>query len=1259
MTSRARAASKAPKAKRDQRTRRSTRQSQNRRKSSTKFPPKPRVEDVSSDEDELPTLGKQRPSQPSYHRASEAYHADTEGPAGPRRFSNLYGHGHRFEEFRGAARSPISPLRSVLNDNNKRQLSAGSQGSSPKKVRFSPTDNQTKVFVKGSIPSPISTTLANSVATPAAADVESDHTLSDLDEILIEPMKLPDNPDHHLLNVLRESPQSLSLRQISDLFCVIQGYTEHFSRAWFGQATNENVQEIDKDMLRFPIHDLELKYPALYLTTANVLDASTTDDSSHGWLKFFAHPDYRQYLVYAILGEWLTQRIFKDTAFGLSPTVQQKMHEDVDEAYLYFESFVRTKERSKLVAQFFNAESAESTAYWLECEAGKLADELFMLLAPMHPWANVADQQGRPQHEFGEIQRQQMRHDLVELISQCAALNWSIVRSGEDGTIIRVADRLENGKRFWPTAPMHCINQDTVDKTRDTSVQSAVPVVKMTCWARIEAFVPHGLDMIQMAEVEEEARKEHDLDAVDKLTAEGKAINKDVLDKAHNKFCWECSDAKTAWDVLPEELWPTEYQNRRKVENQMRNADWRQKLERRRARQQAHGDSGGDPDDSDASSSRSEQSESDESSSPSTGDDEMHRSESAELNGIQGDGVPLRGSWVTYYSCLNPHQVYCEWAKSEPDYQEELKLRTGHDCKEPIRRYNGLSATIRRARANLPLLPRSIAQSEDFLLRLWNFYAGNNLKIEWGAFVILVIYGLTKARIFSFAGEMSSAAIHLALDATTQALAGAQNLVNLVRSATPLRSIVEQLQLLHAEVQGFLGRFQGALGYKWHEFTVSISNAIPRPNTTEIEQAIREAGAKGSFSALSVFDRARTGFSHMTEAAKSDLAKILTATTAAASTAASATTATTATIPSAISGTPGTAGHSRRFIDRIWGNLPTGSESRDTQSVMPSPSASTAADEHLAQSLKQSRPWIPSPSDVEAQLGNLDGTPIATPTSTALSRLQSTLNDSVQTTAPTSIATATSTSKEAGAWWNLNWLHANSNHISPRTLSTTPTPTPGATPQLATTNEDALSTGPTPHSEQFPSTSNKFRPNRQITNRRANKPYSKKSKQVSSKSSKIPDAKSPGTATTTTTTPTAVPTETQSTSTSTSTTTEVQPAIHIHINDKYRSAFDMLNRVTHKHKHTAAPASEPNEQISQTTTIGKVSSAPAAPASTDVASKITAKFDEMAEDSSTRADTDRTESLRRTITVRPPGETLVVEIDGPEREEFRRRWFNR
>lgn len=1182
MTSRAKAAFKAAKAKRDQRTRRSTRQSQSRRKSSTKFLPKPRVEGPSSDEDELPILEQQRPSQSSYHRASEAYHADTEGPAGPRSFSNLYGHGDRFGEFRGAVRSPISPLRSVLNDHNKRQLSAGSQGSSPKKVSFSPRDNQTKVFVKGSIPSPIWPAFANNVATPAAEDVESDHTLSDLDETRIEPMKLPDNPDHHLLNVLRERPQPLSLGQISDLFRAIQGYAEHFSRTWFGRTTNENVQEVVKDMLRFPVHDLELKYPALYLTTTNVLDASTTDGSSHGWLKFFAHPDYRQYLVYAILGEWLTQRIFKDTAFGLSPTEQQKMHEDVDEAYLYFEGFIRAKERSKLVAQFINAENAESTAYWLECETGKLADELLTLLAPMHPWANVADQQGRPQNEFGEIQRQQMRHDLVELISQCAALNWSIVRSGEDGTIIRIADRLENGKRFWPTAPMHCINQDVVDRTRDTSVQNAVPVVKMTCWTRIEAFVPHGLDMVQMAEVEEEARKEHDLDAVDKLTAEGKAINKKVLDKADDKFCWECSDAKTAWDVFPEELWPTEHRNRRKVESHMRNAERRRKLERKRAKHQNHGDGRGDPDDSDAGSGRSEHSESDKSSSSSSNDDDIHQSESTERNGIQGHGEPLRGSWVTYYSCLNPHQVYCEWAKPESDYQEDLKLRIGHDCKEPIRRYNGLSATVRRARANLPLLPRSIAQSEDFLLRLWNFYAGNNLKIEWGAFVILVIYGLTKARVFSFAGEISSAAIHLALGAATQALAGAQHLVNLVRSATPLRSFVEQLLLLHAEVQGFLGRFQGALGYKWHEFTVSINNAIPRPNTTEIEQAIREASAEGSFSALSVFDRARTGFSHLTQAAKSDLAQILAAATATATVAASATTP----------------------------------------------------------SLKESRPWIASLSDVEAQAGNLDSTPIATPISTATSTPHPTLHGSVQKPALTPIPTATSTSKEAGAWWNVNWLHANPNHISPPTVSTTPTPTPAATTQVATPNEDALSTTRTPLSEQFPSAFNKFRSNGQIISKRMSEASAKASKQVSAIASKISEAKK-------TATP-ALTTETRSTSTSTTTEARSQ----ISINDKYRSAYDMLNRA----KHSAA--SEVDEKTSKASS--KVMSAtstasatpPVTPASTDVALKITAKFNEMAEDSSGGVST--TEGLRRTITVRPPGETLVVEIGRTERSSKRR-----
>jgi len=1137
----------------------------------------------------------------------------------------------------------------MLNDNKKRQISASSQGSSPKKVRFSPRDNQTKVFVKGSIPSPGSPALPRSVIGPATEDVESDDILSDLDEILFEPTKLPDNPDRHLLNILREHPQPLSLSQISDLFHVVQSHTEEFARTWYGRSNNGNVQEVVKNMLQFPIHDLELKYPALYLTTVNVLDASTTDGASHGWLKFFAHPDYRQYLVYAILGEWFTQRIFKDTAFGLPPTKQQKMHEDADTAYLYFDSFVRAKERSKLVAQFVNAESTESTTEWLEREASKLADELLTVLSPMHSCTSVADQQGRPQNKLGEIQRKQMRHSLIDLISQCAALNWSIVRSGEDGTVIRIADRLENGKRFWPTAPMHCVNQDTMDRIPDASEQNAIPVVKMTCWARIEAFVPHGLDMIQMAQIEEHARKEHDLDAVDQLTQEGRAINRKVLDKAHDKFCWECSDAKKAWDILPEELWPTEHRNQRKMESHMRNAELRAKLEHKRARQQEQGDGGGDPDDSDAGPGQSEHSESDSSSSSDTTNDGMYRLASAERNGVQGDGQPLRGSWITYYSCLNPHQVYCEWAKAESDYQEELKLRTGLDCKEPIRRYNGLRATVRRARANLPPLPRSIAQSEDFVMRLWNFYAGNNLKIEWGAFVLLVIYGLTKARVFSFAGEISSAAIHLALCAATQVLAGVQHLTNLVQSATPLRSIIEELQLLHVEMQGFLGRLQGALGYKWYRFIVAVNNAIPRPNITEIEQAIRETSAEGSSSALSVFGRARTGLSYMTEAAKSDLAQLLAAVTTTATIAASATTSTGATVSVTSDSTLGTTGRGRGLVDRIWRNLPIGPEPRDIQTVTPlasvSTSSATAASENLVKYMEENLPWIPSPSDVEVQLGNLDGTPIATPMSTLESISSTTLHDVVQTSVPTPLSTTNNIHQEAGAWWIPSWLGANPkpNHTISPTVSTTATPT-------GTADEDEISR--IPLSEHYPSEWNKYHSRVQTRNNRISTASSKYFERVPAKTSKLSEArarKTRASAMTTKVPSTSTPTSmftSNSMSMSAATSPVAQPRVYI--NDKYRSAYDMLNRV----KHSAASAVD--EKLSKVESATSPASAPAAP--TDVASKIDAKFSEMAEDGIESVSTMRG---MRTLTVRPPGETLVVEIARPGREELRRRWFNR
>ncbi|KAK5948918.1 hypothetical protein OHC33_010004 [Knufia fluminis] len=1338
-----RALPKASKTKNNKRTRASERLSKNRRRSSTRFP-QPYVEDADSELDGMTIDGS--PASTSYSNlaqraSSDAYQADTEGASRPRRFSDLYGHGHRFEESGEKFSSPTLRRRSLLNHNKKRRSSEDSEDISPKKVRFNPADDETKIFEKGSVPSPTWPPPPVRDDRQTVAEVDCDDTLSDLDEELIEPMRLPENPDEYLLNLLRKRPMPLSLSQISGLFHVVQGLTEDFARTWFGPTGNEDMRAVVKDMLAFPIHDLELKNPALFFTAINVLDASTTHGVADGWRRCFAHPDYRQYFVYAVLGEWFTQRIFKDTSFGLSDLAQDEMHEEVDKAFLHFESFIRAKKRGEVLDAYMGpegADSAEETAQFLKRQAAELADEILTVLEPMLPWNRVAGQQAGSREEVGEMQEFAMKVALVELISQCVALNWSIVRSGENGTIIRIADRIENGKRYWPTAPMHCINQDIFDKTRDQSAQNAVPVVKMTCWGRVEAYVPQGPDMKEMAKAE----KQHVRDAVKRLKVEGKKINKKALDKIHANFCWKCTDAEL-WPVLPQELWPIEHANRQKTKNRIRNAEWRQKLERRRARTSRPDDNGSDPDDSGSgpddngsdpddnsmSSSQSTSSESSNSSSSSTTDtdtdtdSDLQNGEHELGNGERDDNEPLRGSWVTYFSCLNPHQVYVEWTKPEADYQNDLKVNN-IDTSEPIRRRNGLRRVVRHARSTPPLLPRTIAQTEDFILRLWNFYARNNLKIEWWTFVILVICGLTKVKIFSLTGRITSATIHIALEAATETLVSVDYWTTSILSVTG--TLPEHLQYLRANIPSFLARVQNAMGYKWHEFSAAVNNAIPRPNTTEIEQVIRDDGSSSAFSAL---DHARGGWTHMTGGAKDNLSGLMSAITATAAAVTSTTGPATIVGPPTATSGPSTTALGKRVIDLLWNNPPEPTWPTEGQTIVPptytARTRTTEANDGSVQSLKDKVFPTIAQSDMRAQLGNLEGTPVVTPTSTAT----------------VTAYTRANTNNEAGPWWLPSWLNGHHNDNTPQASQTategpdltvnvdveendaeptfniefneqlkepfpmlnraekssamsklgdkissaieTVSPRPPAVPidTIMSSISEVAETAPLLTIESSKPTTGmdeRFRTAYSMLNHGKHSVASKLSKKYPSATSKVAEEVS-------------------------SATDAVESKSTMHIDDKLRTAYSMLNapknsvtsKVGKKFSKASSKASKEFSRASSKVSSKVSSNATSKPTltATTIESKIDEKFDEMARAAGGRTNiNEHGKRMRdgddgrmnynahgkrvrddrdgdgnvRTITVRPPGETLVLEVPRQdardvewEREEGRRWWFGR
>lgn len=640
---------------------------------------------------------------------SGPYNADDgESVVPPRRFSDLYGHGR-----------PLSPEElTTPSREGKRKRSLSTSEPSPKKVRFDPTHDETRQIQEDKVRSlPVSP--IGSMA-PGRLDDHGPYSEAGLEAA----PALMSDPSQLLLDGLVCQPESLALPAIAALFTSLQSQAKNFGKTWFGFSKHD-VKSLggDHGKKRFPLHELEVTYPALFWTTLNILD-SPVIDPKRAWLRYFTEPVHRQALVYGILGEWLSQRVFKDTSFGLSEDFKQEMTQSVDIKYLHYDSFVRAKKRAKLVEYAFNAGARDANLEALEIASRELADELLIVLAPLLPIWTESDPFGVNLSPIAATWKVTFRSDMIELIKKAAGVNFSLIRSGEDGTIIRIASRLEHGREFSPLAPMKCINSEEVNpvtKTRSGVSKHEKLMVKMTCWARVEAYVPHGMDVEEMGYQQQMLLAEENGDLIVDAKSQLLFPTKKQFEKSYEDFCWDCLDPE-AFPELPSELWRQAAEQQGRLEMLARSAKLTRQLDRRS--NMAGGDLDSDPDSSvDSDYEYSSSSSGSEDVSDTTADDNRPQS-------------PPRGAWVTIFDKLTPHQVYCEWTKplSNHDiYQCEGRKMDGDDLKE----LNSLRAIVRAARdcSASPSVKR-----EDFMIRIWNFYATRNLWVEWLPILAFTIY---------------------------------------------------------------------------------------------------------------------------------------------------------------------------------------------------------------------------------------------------------------------------------------------------------------------------------------------------------------------------------------------------------------------------------------------------------------------------------------------------------------------------------------
>lgn len=461
------------------------------------------------------------------------------------------------------------------------------------------------------------------------------------------PSSYLEEPAKEIFARILNIPEDLNLAEIGACFTQLQDESLEFARRYFDFTLSDNQIEA------WPLHLLKWDYLGLK-TTAQWL----TDGSGYTWRAFFASPQSRIPLIHAIIGEYLKEHVFKHTAFSFTGNSLRRLRE-LDEEYLRYDAFVRNKKRAALLTEIIH----ETHGFWLAHReymfnaSDALAREIMALLEPLmppplfdplissrclldkqspfsFPGNNLSNADQRDAKSLWDF----MMHDLRVIIYKAASVHLSIRLSGHDGTNIRILHHMEKGTAYHESGTIECINKADCDNEKPQQLSEDDQMqIKMTCWAQVEAVVPHGVDLEQYERIEAQFNEANG--SQDSRSFEG----------LETYF-------ETHLPVLPAELQEGGHETDEgprhagtEWDHQLAKEEGQQRKERNKQRQQIrrHGTPG--------------------------------------LDDVNPFHKPQRGSYVTYYKSIVRSQVYCEWDKrgQNPAVQtldeaiEEARLASG------------------------------------------------------------------------------------------------------------------------------------------------------------------------------------------------------------------------------------------------------------------------------------------------------------------------------------------------------------------------------------------------------------------------------------------------------------------------------------------------------------------------------------------------------------------------------------------------------
>ena len=310
-----------------------------------------------------------------------------------------------------------------------------------------------------------------------------------------------------LLSSLLTNPRGISLNDISACFYHLQIET----RAWADSHFKFQLSDPEA-IAAWPLHRLKTKYHPLLLTTQYIADGS-----QYGWRRFFTNGESRSCLVYGIVGEYVKQHVFGGTAFGFSREECGELEKVVDKGCLLFDGFVRNKLRAGMMKEMFYGKTAGERDEEMGKQVVDLVDGLLQVVEPLMPieYFDYDLRRGEWGVKDDLTSRETMRvvrEQLVRIVEMCVALHWGIRFRDEENVAVKIASHVQKGEQFHEMAPFVCLNEGMLEETRHHGVSGdgeGVRKIKMTCWGRVEAFLPRGKDIIELAEIETMYRATH------------------------------------------------------------------------------------------------------------------------------------------------------------------------------------------------------------------------------------------------------------------------------------------------------------------------------------------------------------------------------------------------------------------------------------------------------------------------------------------------------------------------------------------------------------------------------------------------------------------------------------------------------------------------------------------------------------------------------------------------------------------------------